>query len=1331
MNPMRNRIQIFFLLISLFILPSVRAFSSDTLLPDYRFYSRINWGVEASVVTCLVQDTQGLMWAGTNRGLFSYDGYTARPHFQLGQSNNTRIYCGAVADSTYLYLGADNGLLIYDYRKDEYVDNGIEFPRDIRALAWFDGRWWIGTLQGLYTYQPVTGELVDVSDGLPHRTVYALQSTSDGRLYVGTYNGCCFRTRKENAYKSVVLPVARGKSNSFVNALLEDKRRGCLWIGMEGSLLKYDFVRNRTVAVDGFDGNSIKSLALDDEGQVLAGTDNGLYVYDERTALRHIVHDSRDPHSLSSNIVWTVLPDVDGNIWLGTDYGISLSKQRSLLQHVPISFVTSTGEGNQFYAMLRDRQGYFWFGGTNGLIRFRWPVYSGGEDKAIWYKMGDVRYPLSHNRVRQLFEDGDGNLWVATDGGVNRYDAIHRRFVSYNIVDSTHRYNANWVYGLSEDKDGRLWIATCLGGIFVIDKRQLLRGGRETYLAEKMFTPDNGLSGLFVNQMVQDRKGNVWALFYNNVNSIDRIDPCTGRVEHVVPDILKNKYLPNFLLCGSDGYLWVGTQGGVIRLNPEDESVRFLAFDADRHHEVLFMAEVKGKICISTTDGFWMADMQTLEMRWLNVAEQHFTSIYFDEATDKLYLGTVDGFSVTSLQSLLEPCPEHPLVLTALFVNNRLYHPEEGECDGSIRYTHRLRLAHHQRNLAFEWSDLPYSSEEKSRFLYRWNNTGNAWTYLHPGENRITFNNLDYGKHDLLVSKLDANGQPDWDNLYVLNIEILPPWYYTDWAQTAYAFLAIALLAWAINFFLVKSRLKRVRIEKENILEQSRSKMEFFANLSHDLKTPLSMIIAPVSRLLPDIRDGRDKQVLEQVQRNAMKLNALIHSGLDFNRVDSGSNLLLIQSRIELVSFARSLFCLYAEDPIRGKTLRFDFQTSLPELYIQMDAIKLESILDNLLSNAVKYTPEGGTVTLSLSTGGNNGLEVLITVADTGMGIPQQDQPYVFQRFFQSHQTAGKKEGTGIGLYLVKTYTELHGGHVQLQSEEGVGTTITLILPVVEPTRFAPEREERAGHLQAAQSLKPHKAETVLLPPPEAPMVLVVEDHPDTADFIYQVLHARYHCRMARNGREGLDLALETPPDLIISDVMMPVMDGFEMVCRLKKQVPLSTTPIILLTGRSDKQTELESIRLHIEAFIAKPFEPDILLSRVEQLLVSRQTYEAKARLEAIATPKEIEAVSSDEKFLAHVTNLIEQHISDPDLNVNALCEWSSTNNKQMYRKIKQLTGMTPVEYIKSIRMKKAAILLKQHTFTVAEVMYMVGFSNHSYFSKCFQSEFGVTPKQY
>lgn len=1271
---------------------------------DYRLFDNISLGAEASVISCFLQDTQGLIWIGSNKGLFSYDGYSSQPHFTFGERNNTRIYCGEVVDSTYLYLGADNGLLIYNYRTDTYEEPKADFPTDIRTLALHDGILWLGTLNGLYTYSPETRRLSAITEGLPHQTIYSLIHASDGNLYIGTYNGCCRYIPATGRFETINLPVTGGRSNQFVNSLLEDATRRCIWIGTEGCLFKYTLADGRMQRIDAFHDNSVKSLALDGNGRLMVGTDNGLYVYQEDESLLHVVHDSRNLQSLSNNIIWAIFADREHNVWLGTDYGISMSRHNSVLRHIPISQITGTGEGNQFYSMLRDTHGTYWFGGTNGLIRFT--ALMDGEQDVAWYKMGDRKYPLSHNRVRHLYEDREQQLWVATDGSISRYDPTKRQFIHYNIVDSTRRYNANWAYGLFEDRDGQLWIATCLGGIFVVDKENLMRSSGGLYMAEKTYSIHNGLFGMFINQMIPDREGNVWALLYNSPNSIEKINPRTGEVTHIAVGELKGDRTPNFILCAEDGYIWIGFPGGVMRVTPENDSIRMLPFDAYNHYEVLSMAEADGRIWISTTDGFWVADQQTLEVRRLNITDKRFTSMFFDKTSGEFYLGTADGFAISSPEALLAEHLEQPLILTALYVNNQLYQP-------GIRYSHRINLDYDQNNLVFELSDLPYSLEEKSKLLYRLEGVDREWNLLKPNTNRIIYNNLNYGDYRLIVSKLDAHGKPS-EKTYALDIHIIPPWYYTPWAKAVYVLLCLVLILWTINFFRVKNRLKLERLEKEKILEQSQAKMEFFTNLSHDLKTPLSMIIAPISRMLPAIKNPQEKKQLEQVQHNAMKLNSLIHQGLDFNRVDSGNNALLILSQIELVSFVRGLLTLYAEEKTREKQLTFDFHTDREKIYIQMDAIKLESILDNLLSNAVKYTPEGGSVTLRLEIP-DEGKEVHISVSDTGIGVPRQDQPYIFQRFFQSPKTAGKKEGTGIGLYLVKTYTELHGGSVLLTSEENKGTTVMLNLPVVSPEQMS---------VDALSS----DAETVS---PEAPLILIVDDTQEIAEFIYQILHVKYRCRIAENGKTGMEMAMELSPDLIIADVMMPVMGGFEMVRCLKKHIPTSTIPIILLTAKSDKETELESIQLNIEAFIPKPFEPDILLSRVQQLLAAREMHETKARIEALAAPKEIEAVSYDEKFLANIIHLIEEHISDSELNVNALCEWTSTNNKQMYRKIKQLTGMTPVEYIKSIRMKKAAMLLKQQKFTVAEVMYMVGFSNHSYFSKCFQAEFGVTPKQY
>ena len=694
------------------------------------------------------------------------------------------------------------------------------------------------------------------------------------------------------------------------------------------------------------------------------------------------------------------------------------------------------------------------------------------------------------------------------------------------------------------------------------------------YVAEQNYSVHNGLSGMFINQIIPDNEGNVWVLLYNN-KGIDKINPRTREVTKLFADELNGEKSPNYLLCDEDGMLWVGFHGGVMRINPKDESQQSISFGSFSNNEILSMTSVKNHIWVSTTNGLWIIDRKTMDARLQNMTDKRFTSLLFDPKENCIYLGGADGFGIShpDIQTIHQP--ERPILLTALYINNQLVSPRTRDDVPNIRYTNSIELKYNQNNLSFELSDLPYSLDEKNKFVYRLEGMDKEWNFLKSNINRITYSNLSYGNYQLIISKLGKDGQPS-DQPYILNIRILPPWYYTIWAKAIYVLLLLSLIAWTINFFRVKNRLKAERREKEKILEQSRQKMAFFTTLSNELKTPLSRIIAPISQLLPATEEAHEKQTLEEVQRNAMKINSLIHQVLNFNRIEDNKDSLLILSRIELVSFSRSLFSVYEED----KRFTFHFEANKAKIYADMDAIKLGVILDNLLSNAVKFTSEGGNIRLSLFYRQESGL-LEICVSDTGAGIPQQDIPYIFQRFFQSPHS-GSKEGTGIGLYLVKTYTELHGGSINgVTSEKGKGTSIGLSIPVT-----AVEEDE----IPAAQS---------------------------------------------------------------------------------------------------------------------------------------------KKQLESLPVLKPIEAESQDEKFLSNIIRLIEDHLSDADLNVNALCELSGISNKQIYRKIKQLTGMSPVEYIKSIRMKKAAMLLQQKKFTVAEVMYMVGFSNHSYFSKCFQAEFGKTPRQY
>lgn len=1281
----------------------------------YGIFSNIRLESDASVVNCFIQDNQGLIWIGTDKGLFSYDGYSVQSHFVYGQRSNSRIYCAVAPQEHLLYLGSDNGLLIYNYYTDKYEEPETVFPSDIRAMVCRDGILWLGTLNGLFTYDIENKKLERViSEGkhsLPHETIYSLIHTLDDKIFIGTYDGLSCYYPDEDRFETIPVPSTVNKSNLFVNSLLQDTVRDCIWIGTEGNLFKYTPSSEQIEQIELFRENSVKTMALDQLNNLLVGTDNGLYVYQNDRDYRHVVHDSRNSTSLSNNIIWTIFTDIEKNIWLGTDYGISLSRYNKNFRYIPISEVTGTGEGNHFYSLYKDSRDNFWFGGTNGLIRFR--VKSGEFVNPIWYKMGNRKAPLSHNRVRNIFEDRDRNLWIATDGSVLRYDYNTEQFMHYNIVDSTGMHNCNWAYYLYEDSEGYLWIASFLGGVFVVDKQKLMRSPRETYVADFHYSEANNLPGMVINQLIPDRQGNIWILLYNR--GITKINTVSREITLVPVEDIPGYESLNYILCDAEGAMWAGFRNGIMRFLPGESRPNVITLSNFGDREILSMIDVEQDIWLATTDGTWVVRKKTMEVRRLHITDRLFTSLFYDKTERLVYLGGVDGFVVTSPDIVDESRPLRPIMLTALYVNNDRVTFDEVISEKSIRYAPKIKLNHKQNSLSFEVSDFSYSSEEKPIFIYKLisSESNPDWSFLKANTNRIIYHNLKYGNYQLMISEADFKGNPS-DHSCVIDIHIAPPWYYTFWAKMLYVALSIALVIWIINFFLVRSRLKFERLDKERILEQSQSKIDFFTNVSHDFKTPLSMIIAPVSKLLLETKNPDIKRQLEAIQRNAKKLNSLIHQVLDFNRVDDKAASLLILSSVEIVSFTRNLFAVFKEEVSKEKNVECVFDSDVAQLPLAVDVVKFESIIRNVLSNAFKYTPEGGRVSLSVHVADSD-RAFRIVVADTGSGIPEKDLPYVFQRFFQSSATVGKKEGTGIGLYLVKSYVELHGGKAEISSTEGKGTTVTLTLPMT---------AQQLPVVDAEQS-------QVLRRQDNKPVVLVVEDNIDLLAFICDLLSPGYQCVTAGNGKEGVDRCFEIIPDLIIADVMMPVMSGLEMCLRIKKHIPTSTIPIILLTAKNDKDTELESIQLHVDAFIPKPFEPEILLSRVEQLIQRNVQMAKKARIEVIATPGVIEAESFDERFLAKLTQIIEDRISDSALNVNALCELSGTNNKQLYRKLKQMTGMSPVEYIKSIRMKKAAMLLQQKKFTVAEVMYMVGFSNHSYFSKCFQAAFGKTPRQF
>lgn len=1286
---------------------------------SYRILDNIILNNDASVVNCFIQDRMGMIWMGTDKGLFSYNGHTLQPHFPFSknrQDANSMINCGTQLDDEHLCLGADNGILFYNLRTDLYESRPVKFPSDVRSMALSGKDLWIGTLNGLYKYDVKTDKIENISrrthSGIPHKAIYSILKTSDNTLYVGTYNGLCTLDARSQRFLPIALPVYSPKNNLLVNSLLEDAENRCIWIGTEGYLFRYFPETKKIEHIPAFDGNSIKSLAIDQNKNLLLGTDNGLYVYNRiNNEVKHLLHDSRYSQSLSNNIVWGIFIDRQKNAWIGTDYGVSLARSNKEFRYVPISQVTGVGDGNNLQVIFRDSRNNYWYGGTNGLIFS--PADGSGS---IWYRMGDSRYPISHNRIRCVYEDRSHNLWVATDGSINRFDYGRKQFVHYNIVDKSHSRNAQWAYNLVEDNQGKLWIATCLGGIFVVDKAKLLESAGKTYIAERNFYKNgksNGLSDNFINQMLMDMQGNIWAQTYNA--GFNKINAKNGLVTHF--NVKGNDPGKNASCMIQDraGFIWLGYNGGLMRLNPKNNERKAIEPNALKGLYIRVLTEEDGHIWVTTSEGIFVLDKKSLQVHATDLVNKSYSCSFYNAAGKKIYLGGVDGFLEFSPAIANEKVVAPLVTLTGLYVNDHPFLSGRDYEGQSIRFARELSLRYYQNNISFEFSDLNFSREKSKNYLYRLKGVDDDWHSTQNLSDKITYTNLSPGNYTLSFGRRSPDGKVIKAPLD-FRLVITPPWYLTVWAKLFYALMLAGFIAWCINYYRIRHRIRIERIEKAKSLELSRMKIDFFTHVSHEFKTPLSLIIAPVSKLLAETKQPQLKKQLELIEQNAMRLNSLIQQVIGFERFDGSADATLIPSKAEFVEFARGIFSVF-EEAFQSRRLNARFVTGAEKIWVKMDVLKMESVITNLISNAGKYTRDGGDVTFEISTLESDSNMLVLTISDTGIGIPNADLPFVFDRFFQSRKTANDKEGSGIGLYLVRNYVELHGGTISIVSEEDKGTTLTIQLPIIDTA--------------AASSLQSDLSFTKENGHDERPLILIVEDNLEISEFIAQSLSNEYRYELAHNGKTGLDMAIKMKPDLLIADVMMPVMDGLEMCRLLRKQHGMTAVPIIMLTAKDDKTTEEQSLQLGINAFVPKPFDPKMLLLRIRQLLGVQQQLESQVRLEAIATPKEIEAESWDEKLLKEITDLIEDHVDDPDLNVNKLCEYSGLNSKQIYRKIKQLTGLTPVDYIRSIRMKKAAMLLAQKKFSVAEVMYLVGFSNYSYFSKCFQAKYGKTPKQF
>lgn len=1217
-------------------------------------------GTESLSIRSIAQDARKQIWFGTDKNLYYYDGYSPVLCLDRDGNNDHFQINDLVCLDDQVLLGCVNGIVRYDCLQGTFQSLPPLLGVEVFDLYRDEETVWVGSRAGLYRYDIATGALSEVNlDTTPNIRSICIEGNT---LVLGTRMPAEVRVYGKEDFRLEMAFERKDFGNPIgsIDVIVAENRDRFL-VGSSRALFEIDLQDRRVRTVSPFAW--VKTVCADKDGY-LVGTDNGLYAcWPDRM---------EDPVMTLDNVVWRIMRDADGNLWYGSDTGLMLYRKKRLIQTLD---VTSAATNNLYSSICSDARGHVFAGGSYGLLLF--DTFPDGGETPVWYRMQDPQHPFPHNKIRRIKENPyTGEIWFETGAGIVRFNGKEGAF---DPVSDLRRSNA---FDLLFEPD-RYWIAS-FSGLACIRNERIID---EVSMAD-------GLSNNLVLQAAKDTLGRIW--IRTEDQKIFLYNPQSLLLEPFQLDGRESEAGWEYLLADAEGNIWLASENRIFKMEPaksRTSPVRSYDLHGRQTSEVSVLADVGNSVWAAFANNLFILDKDSEGLHAITT-DVVYSGMYYDKRSGQVYLGALDRIDVIDCNDALDQIGQQGsgLYITRVSVNNVETIPPAKYADGV------LTLPYNRNNIDLYFSDFSYGNVVH----YIFNLDGKEGWFEADG-NRIFLPDLSPGLY-----RLNISGAHEENASRLLDIRIRRPWYASILALLVYALLAGWLLFLSIRHVYTRKKLKLERLQRAREIAQAKSKIDFFADMSHEFKSPLSMIIAPVSMLLNDSTDEKERKSLQMIHDNAMKINSLVRMSLDYYNDQASQSDDIVKSPLELVGFARQIFQAF-EDSF--PKLDFHFHADEEKLLLDLDVIKMEAILTNIISNACKYTPDGGTVILSLSEDRQKGL-LSIRISDTGVGIPKDELAYIFQRYYQSSRTKGSKQGTGLGLTIVKKYVDILGGDITVTSEGG-GTSFRILLPV--------ERaEEKAAFLNTTASGSDRRQ-----------TIVIVDDNTTICDFLTGMLQDKYNCMCAHDGQKGIMLCKDILPDLIIADVMMPGMDGLEMCRRIREIPSLSIVPIILLTAKDDKETERQSIDLNIDAFIGKPFDVDTLAARIDQLIEKNRHVMDKMRIEMISSPSGPSEMSPDEKILEKITGIIEENIDDSGFSVNRLCEISGYNEKFLYRKIKSLTNLSTVEYIRSIRLKKAALLLQNGNFTVSETMYMVGFTNSSYFSKAFTSQFGMTPREY
>jgi signal transduction histidine kinase/ligand-binding sensor domain-containing protein/DNA-binding response OmpR family regulator len=1338
----------------------------------------ISNGLSNNQVNCFYKDQNGFLWVGTMSGLNRYDGYGFTVFRHSSRDTNT------LSDDQVFSImeGPNDKLWIQNNSTDYNIFNpvtekfqrssaaelkalGIPAATTVNILKTKEGDFlFLLNQQTIYKYlssqkkaallyrsKPgalaITNirednnrkiwlvysngmmEQVDAATGmvLQHTTIAvgAFSSTvQQYGLFIDNENELWLNVVALNAGKSVLRynpatgmhqyfgkDIGQPRLNSSLVAGVQQDNNGNIWISTDhGGINIYTkksnsirYLTNDPNDTKSLSQNSITAVYKDNTGIIWLGTyKKGINYYHENIIKFPLYrHSPADKQSLSYDDVNRFVEDARGNIWIGTNGGGLIYFDRAantFRQYLHQPGNTNSIGANVIVSLWADHQNKLWIGSYYGGL----DCYYNGTFTHYRHSDTDTT-SLTDDRVWEIFEDSKHNLWVGTlNGGLNKLNRATGTFEHFRAGTVAGALHSDYISVLFEDKNNRLWIGTYNG----VDVMDIATGKVTAYYS----TDSSGLSNNNVVSMLPDSRGLVWIGTRDRLNVLQ---PATGKIASFgTADGLPGNTILN-ILEDDNHALWISTNKGLCKIQVQQEADSWpVAITTEVFDELdgLQGTEFNENAALKTTAG-------------------------------ELLFGGANGFNLFHPDKIKSGNAPSQIVLTGFEIFNKKVQP--GDTIGNrvmlqqaLYRTEKIQLRYNENILAIEFACTNFFNPEKIKYAYRLDGFNTDWVYADSRLRRAVYTNLDPGTYTFRVRSTGENGQ--WlDNEKTLVIQIAPPFWKTPLAYLLYILFVAGVLIFARKIIIDRAHMRfevnQQRREAERIQELDALKTKFFTNVSHEFRTPLSLILSPLDTIIKNEKDTGQKKQLVLVQRNAKRLLNLVNQLLDFRKMEVQEFTLQL-SKGDMVKFTKDIVASFS-DISEKKEIDLSCNSNTESLEMFFDKDKLEKILFNLLSNAFKYTPARGKVVVEVKHEPGQA-NMVLTVKDSGIGIPPQSRDKIFERYFQHHLPGNMHNyGTGIGLAITKEFVKLHNGSITVDSEPNKGTCFTVSLPVlsglpdeaVKETLLIPEANTALGEGEMVNGLLPPGIKLK----PGRKTILVVEDNEDLRFYLHDNLQHKYNVVACADGSEGWRMVQELQPDLVISDIMMPVMTGIELSRKIKSNTSTSHIPVILLTAMSSVERELEGFEAGSNDYIAKPFTFEILASRINSLLTLQEQMRREYRKLMEINPSEIEVTSVDEAFMKNAIEIVEKNMDNPAFSVEDMSRELFMSRVSLYKKLVSLTGKSPVEFIRLLRLKRAAQLLSKSQHTVAEVAYEVGFNNPKVFSKYFKEEYGVTPSAY